>query len=197
MDNGDRLGKVPLATAANSEPRLAFLALMWLATALVVSFVMWWVGSSFYDRFDMLRTDRPSWDVWSALRAPTQLAAFAVTIAVGVRWRRAVATATVATVLLVAAAVLAYGRVQHEADRARAGVPVASSVWLPFRFSARAVTLLAYDGVLPAGISARVLLLRDGSGTNVVYDPASRQTMRVDDRIATWSSSYGGTRWGR
>ena len=187
----------PAPATSSSRPPLRSLVLTWLGTALAVSFVMWWVGSSFYDRFHVLGTDRPSWDPWSALELPTQLLAWMVTIPVGLWWRRRGVVTAVAAVVALALAGAAHAWVQHEADRARSGTPVASSVWLPFSFSARAVTLLPYEDALPPGIPARVLLLWEEPSTHGVYDPASGQTIWVGDRIATWGMSEGGTRWAK
>jgi len=51
-------------------------------------------------------------------------------------------------------------------------------------------------GAIPAGLPARVLLLRDGPDTSVVYDPATDHLWWVGKRLATWSVTAGGQAWG-
>lgn len=162
-------------------------------TALSVSLLAWWAESSFYDRFGPLASGLPSWDPWLLLDLGVQLVAWAVVGALWLWWPRRHVVAIVTALLLGALGLAAHAWVQHEADRVQAGTPVWPKSVLPFDFSAQAVTMIPYGTPsLPEGVPSQPLLLRfdPESRTVLLFDPATQETLWVDNDVA--SPSFGG-----
>jgi hypothetical protein len=186
---------VPTTIAPPQRPSTRGLALMWLGTALALSWAVWAIDGSFYGSFDVPVGRWPAWTLLDALLGPSALLAY---VLVGVLWvcwdrRKHVLAGALAVATVLAAG--SYLWVQHEADRARAGTPVWPSSLMPLSFSARAVTLLPIREPLPPDLPAKVLLLRNtpGIGTAVVYDPSGRRLWTLDERLVALAT---GEDWG-